>query len=110
MEKGPYEFTRVARDWDKQRFPTWASTAMRYANSRAIVFTRDIVTSAWTTMQQFSHSMEYKDMVVLGRQLLQQQYTEQNEAQLQHELELLGDMLRKLELEAKLARTNQSSS
>ncbi len=107
---GPYEFTRVARDWGRQRFPTWAATAMRFANSRALLFTRDIVTTAWTTIQQFSASAEYKDMAELGRQLLQAQYSERNEAQIQHELELLGDMLRKLELEAKLARTNQSSS
>jgi hypothetical protein len=83
---------------------------MRFANSRALLFTRDIVTTAWTTIQQFSASAEYKDMAELGRQLLQAQYSERKEAQLQHELELLGDMLRKLELEAKLARTNQSSS
>ncbi len=107
---GPYEFTRVASEWGRQRFPTWASTAMRFANSRALLFTRDIVTTAWTTIQQFSASAEYKDMAELGRQLLQAQYSERKEAQLQHELELLGDMLRKLELEAKLARTNQSSS
>lgn len=104
------DFTFVAQNWNRIRFPTFISAAARFANARALLFSRDIVISAWAVIQQYTSSMGYKDLGESARRLLTAAYDSNKEVMVQKELEKVAKTLEKLELEYEMARTQRGGN
>lgn len=100
---GRAEFTAVANNW-KSRHPVWVKAAMRFANARALLWTRDLTIQAWSVIQGFSSTMNLKDLSSSAKQLLTNAYDREDEATVQKQLEWTAQILQKMELEADLAR------
>lgn len=104
------EFTFVAQNWNRIRFPTFISAAARFANARAVLFSRDIVIAAWAVIQQYTSSLGYKDLGESARRLLTAAYDSNKEVMVQKELEKVAKILEKLELEYEMARTQRGGN
>lgn len=104
---GNFEFTSVAQNWRRLRYPTWVAAAMRFANARALLFTRQVVIAAWGVIQQYTSSMGYKQLAEAARQLLVLAYDNNREQAVQKELERVAAILEQLEHQARVARTTQ---
>ena len=100
---GRAEFTKVAKNW-KGRHPVWVKAAMRFANARALLWTRDLTMQAWGVIQGFTSTIGMKDLSDQAKQLLTNAYDKDDEATVQKQLEWTAEILKKLELEADLAR------
>jgi|GEM_PF-5198646 len=100
---GRAEFTTVAKNW-KGRHPVWVKAAMRFANARALLWTRDLTMQAWGVIQGFTSTIGMKDLSDQAKQLLTNAYDKDDEATVQKQLEWTAEILKKLELEADLAR------
>jgi len=100
---GRAEFTTVAKNW-KGRHPVWVKAAMRFANARALLWTRDLTMQAWGVIQGFTSTLGMKDLSEQAKQLLTNAYDKDDEATVQKQLEWTAEILKKLELEADLAR------
>jgi hypothetical protein len=100
---GRADFTKVAKNW-KSRHPVWVKAAMRFANARALLWTRDLTMQAWGVIQGFTSTIGMKELSDQAKQLLTNAYDKDDEATVHKQLEMTAEILKKLELESDLAR------
>ena len=100
---GRADFAKVAKNW-KSRHPVWVKAAMRFANARALLWTRDLTMQAWGVIQGFTSTIGMKELSDQAKQLLTNAYDKDDEATVHKQLEMTAEILKKLELESDLAR------